>query len=399
MRQLSAHEIFKSNPRAFFKGNGEPHAFKGGGGINPADWIDSAMDSGGNAADSVMAPVGNVAQSVLDDSGLGNAMSRVLPYVVMAYLGGGAGDAMGAGAGEGMLGSTPSAEVAGSEFGAPAASEIAPTGGFDQYASMSPSGSGSTITGQGITDSPISWDAPTDPTADWENQVGQSWGDSAGASADQNATLSAVNGAGDTGGIGDRLGTMADWMEKHKMASSMMAGAGLGGLQMVGAQAQAKKNAEISKQNQARFDSRQALMDNPPQYSGMNLALPNRSDFSRTATMNPLELRNYGAGPETKHFVAGGGDVESSPMGAFDTMKMVHGHGGGQQDNVPAMLSPKEYVMDADVVAALGDGNPDEGAKRLDKFRENVRTHKRSAPSHKIPPKARSVDSYMKRAA
>ena len=79
-------------------------------------------------------------------------------------------------------------------------------------------------------------------------------------------------------------------------------------------------------------------------------------------------------------------------MGAFDLMSH---DGGGQEDNVPAMLSPKEYVMDADVVSALGDGNPDHGAKKLDAFRAKVRAHKRGAPSSRIPPKAKSIESYM----
>jgi hypothetical protein len=70
--------------------------------------------------------------------------------------------------------------------------------------------------------------------------------------------------------------------------------------------------------------------------------------------------------------------------------------GGGQKDNVPALLSDKEYVMDADVVSALGDGDPDEGARKLDKMRENIRTHKRSASSKSIPPKAKAPEKYLK---
>lgn len=70
---------------------------------------------------------------------------------------------------------------------------------------------------------------------------------------------------------------------------------------------------------------------------------------------------------------------------------------GGQADNIQAMLSPGEYVMDADVVSALGDGNSEAGAAALDKFREKVRRHKRSASSDGIPPKAKSVEKYLKR--
>jgi hypothetical protein len=75
---------------------------------------------------------------------------------------------------------------------------------------------------------------------------------------------------------------------------------------------------------------------------------------------------------------------------------LKHGGGGGQDDDVPAMLSNNEYVMDADVVAALGDGNPDAGARKLDKMRENIRRHKRSASPKSIPPKAKEPEQYLK---
>lgn len=72
------------------------------------------------------------------------------------------------------------------------------------------------------------------------------------------------------------------------------------------------------------------------------------------------------------------------------------GEGGGQDDMVDAKLSPGEYVFDADVVSALGDGSNEEGARRLDEMRERIRSHKRSAPADRIPPKARGALSYLK---
>lgn len=69
----------------------------------------------------------------------------------------------------------------------------------------------------------------------------------------------------------------------------------------------------------------------------------------------------------------------------------------GQSDKIPALLSDGEYVIDADVVAALGDGNTAAGAAELDKMREAVRAHKRAAPTSSIPPKAKSPLSYMKK--
>ena len=73
----------------------------------------------------------------------------------------------------------------------------------------------------------------------------------------------------------------------------------------------------------------------------------------------------------------------------------VHGAGGGQDDLVPAQLSPGEYVFDADTVAALGDGSSEEGARRLDAWRKHLREHKRSAPADKIPPKAHAAPHYL----
>ena len=62
---------------------------------------------------------------------------------------------------------------------------------------------------------------------------------------------------------------------------------------------------------------------------------------------------------------------------------MVPGTAHGMKDNVAfkvqggnidtAMLSPGEYVIPADVVAMLGNGNGDSGAKELDAFAKNIR--------------------------
>ena len=94
---------------------------------------------------------------------------------------------------------------------------------------------------------------------------------------------------------------------------------------------------------------------------------------------------------------AKGGLAEHNPefiTGA--TGHHVKGAGDGQSDSIPAMLADGEYVFDADTVAALGNGSNDAGARILDKMRQNLRKHKRSAPAGKIPPKAKSPLEYMK---
>jgi len=75
----------------------------------------------------------------------------------------------------------------------------------------------------------------------------------------------------------------------------------------------------------------------------------------------------------------------------------VHGPGDGQSDDIPAMLADGEYVIDAETVAQIGNGSTKAGAKALDEFRENIRRHKRSAPVNKIPPKTKTLTSYLKK--
>lgn len=77
-------------------------------------------------------------------------------------------------------------------------------------------------------------------------------------------------------------------------------------------------------------------------------------------------------------------------------LSLLRGASGGQADDVNARLSHGEYVMDAESVSALGDGNTEAGARKLDQMRQNLRKHKRSAPVNKIPPKAKSPEKYMK---
>ena len=74
----------------------------------------------------------------------------------------------------------------------------------------------------------------------------------------------------------------------------------------------------------------------------------------------------------------------------------VYGAGDGQSDDIPAMLADGEYVIDAETVAQIGNGSTKAGAQALDKFRESIRAHKRSAPINKIPPKTKALTSYLK---
>jgi hypothetical protein len=91
-----------------------------------------------------------------------------------------------------------------------------------------------------------------------------------------------------------------------------------------------------------------------------------------------------------------GGNVHRPEFITGATGHFVQGRGDGQSDDIPAMLADGEYVFDADTVAALGNGSSKAGAVQLDKMREAIRKHKRSAAHNKIPPKAKSPLDYLK---
>ena len=83
----------------------------------------------------------------------------------------------------------------------------------------------------------------------------------------------------------------------------------------------------------------------------------------------------------------GGGDVDSFA---------VKGPGTGRSDDIPAMLSDGEYVIDAETVALLGDGSSKAGAKKLDDLRVKIRKHKgKKLAKGKFSHDAKPADKYM----
>ena len=111
-------------------------------------------------------------------------------------------------------------------------------------------------------------------------------------------------------------------------------------------------------------------------------------DLARVLEGRNVQMdREYVPGPEGRLYAKH--DIRGFAVG---------GPGTGQSDDIPTMLSDGEYVIDADTVAALGDGSSKAGASVLDKFRQEIRKQKRSAPVNDIPPKAKSPMEYMKMA-
>ena len=182
--------------------------------------------------------------------------------------------------------------------------------------------------------------------------------------------------------------------------------------------------------------------------------LPAAPVIQMPSRLGTLKHIYSGIGSKQPHMAAGGLPAkytEAAPKGHNPefvtglTGYYAQGKGTGQSDDIPAMLHDGDYVADADLVAALGDGSSKAGAEALEKFRrqiphqsaaggqpvpakiadgeyvfpasfvtaigkgdnkagaklldamrEAIRAHKRSAPTSKIPPKAKSPLDYLK---
>lgn len=91
-----------------------------------------------------------------------------------------------------------------------------------------------------------------------------------------------------------------------------------------------------------------------------------------------------------------GGRVKKMAVGG-PLSRLARGGGSGRDDTIAARLSDGEYVIDAETVALLGDGSIDEGARRLDAFRSNIRKQKGKALARgRISPNAKSPLIYLK---
>jgi len=104
-----------------------------------------------------------------------------------------------------------------------------------------------------------------------------------------------------------------------------------------------------------------------------------------------VKVQKYAQGGLSVPLMNHGGKMR----GDFRHGAHVAGPGDGQSDDIPAMLADGEYVLDSEIVAALGNGSTKAGSKLLDKFRQEIRTHKRSGSINSIPPKSKSPLQYL----
>ena len=111
---------------------------------------------------------------------------------------------------------------------------------------------------------------------------------------------------------------------------------------------------------------------------------------------------NEAAGPiisaeEPRPMMAKGGAFAAKRGGpSRRTEFAVNGAGTGRSDDIPAVLSDGEYVIDAETVALLGDGSNKAGAKKLDELRIKVRKHKgRKLAKGRFSANAKRPEAYL----
>tara|TARA_R110002126_G_scaffold53859_1_gene145827 strand:- start:37660 stop:40095 length:2436 start_codon:yes stop_codon:yes gene_type:complete len=139
------------------------------------------------------------------------------------------------------------------------------------------------------------------------------------------------------------------------------------------------------KYNRLETDIGNIIRDNPYKPNEMDSMT---KDWDGLGTQRQEAMR--------KRYYAKGGETHVPEFITGKTGFYVEGAGDGQSDSIPAMLADGEYVFDADTVAALGNGSNKAGAAMLDKMRQRIRKHKRSASHKNIPPKAKSPLEYLK---
>jgi hypothetical protein len=160
------------------------------------------------------------------------------------------------------------------------------------------------------------------------------------------------------------------------IASSLLGGLGGGGTSGTGATGTIPSSLAADKALKPIFS---ASLPTLPRTTGVGAPRELRD-------LSGIDWYRYGQGPERSFFTnipervvtaARGGSlaVPHKPRASF----AVQGPGDGRSDDIPALLSDGEYVMDAETVSLLGNGSNKAGAARLDGMRKNIRKQKGKA--------------------
>lgn len=137
---------------------------------------------------------------------------------------------------------------------------------------------------------------------------------------------------------------------------------------------------------------------------GPAMDIPAGADLSRATspyagygpgTLGEETFKAVSGIPEQPVGMAHGGDMGYS-RGSSRESFAVNGPGTGRSDDIPAVLSDGEYVIDAETVALLGDGSSKAGAKKLDEMRVKIRKAKgKNLAKGKFSVNAKRPEAYM----
>jgi hypothetical protein len=108
--------------------------------------------------------------------------------------------------------------------------------------------------------------------------------------------------------------------------------------------------------------------------------------------INPANFNQVPDTNQTNYYTYGSIPQKGQPM-----MMKKGGISDGRTDDIPALLSDGEYVIDAETVALLGNGSSEAGSKQLDHMRQQIRKQKGGALAKgQFSPDAKSPLAYLK---
>lgn len=211
----------------------------------------------------------------------------------------------------------------------------------------------------------------------------------AGTSPDANLAgagfTPAVAAAGSATPAPGTSGGITDWVSRNPWAIPVAA---TGALSLLGGSEQ-----ETAQSGSAPPPARPTSWSN---YRLPTFPLPRRRLTREEQEANPGVYYADNRVPDVPISYARGGQSQGALAMLPHYTGRLRGPGDGRSDDIPARLSNKEYVMDAESMALLGNGDPDAGADKMDDFRVNLRRHKGKALVRgRFSPNAKSVQGYL----
>jgi hypothetical protein len=173
------------------------------------------------------------------------------------------------------------------------------------------------------------------------------------------------------GGLG-ALGNMYSQMQTNKMNKKAMKNNAKYDAYRAAAMERAQKNAAIADKYNNSYDTTTAA-------TAKYTPLTREQAMTYGETGAPHQQIEITPGVTTRNYLAEGG--------------FAH---GGQADTIPAMLSEGEFVIPADVVSILGDGNSRAGGSALQQMMQQIRAGAGRTNTKSIPAKAKPATAYLK---